>query len=73
MSENIGGKFRMHAYFSSLQVFSVATSRLNDSTNEPKSPATSPTQIQKVSLVKLAPLEKKTDASKTSRKWLTRL
>ena len=35
--------------------------------NESGSPVTSPTQIQKVSLVKLAPLEK-TNASKTSRK-----
>ena len=39
----------------------------NGSRNEPLLPVTSPTQIQKVSLVKLAPLEK-INAAKTSRK-----
>ncbi|CAB4040218.1 Hypothetical predicted protein, partial [Paramuricea clavata] len=44
------------------KVISVATARPNG--NESGSHVTSPTQIQKVSLVKLAPLEK-TNASKT--------
>ena len=39
----------------------------NGSRNESLLPVTSPTQIQKVSLVKLAPLEK-INAAKTSRK-----
>ena len=39
----------------------------NGSRNEPLLPVTSPTQIQKVSLVKLAPLEK-INTAKTSRK-----
>ncbi|XP_028404356.1 cingulin-like isoform X2 [Dendronephthya gigantea] len=54
-----------HRLEKAFKVISVATARGDGSRNEALSPITSPTQIQKVSLVKLTPLEA-TNATRTS-------